>query len=209
MATTDPDEKVLGDLATLAEKIALCQSMLPDAGGPAAVDADGALLTVIGFLEACAPRVVELIEAAAQGALREDTLARCLVVNDQLTTLLADVDKEPKERRSTTPAAALPAAVDAAPSAEVERGMDELTLDAAAGGNTSGAESAMGPAAAAADPFGGGLDLLAPSPAAASDPFAAGNAAEAASPGTTAAAASTLDNDDDFDAFFRDRTSAP
>ena len=206
----DPDSKVLGDLATLSEQISLCQSMLPNAGGSAAVDDDEALLTVIGFLEACAPRVVELIEAAAQGALKEDTFERCLVVNDQLTTLLSDVDKEPKDRQLSTPAAAPSATTDATPSTDVQRGLHELHLDGtrpAAGGNASGSGAATGPAAAAEDLFGGGLDLLAPTPPTASDPFAVG-AAGAASP-SAAAATSTLDNDDDFDAFFRDRTSAP
>jgi hypothetical protein len=84
----------MADLDTLTEKINLCDSMLrPGGGDPApSVQTDETLLSVIGFLEACAPRMVELVEAAAQGALQETALMKCLQVNDRLTKLLSDID---------------------------------------------------------------------------------------------------------------------
>ena len=74
MLTTKPDEKILSDLSTLNEQISLAQSMLVNAGPLSSItnDTNEALLTVIGFLEACVPRMVELIEAAASGALKPE-----------------------------------------------------------------------------------------------------------------------------------------
>jgi len=198
--------------------------MLVNAGGPSTLAANEALLTVIGFLEASVPRMVELIEAAAQGALKEGTFEECLVVNDRLTNVLADVEKEPGERRPLTPAAAsspVAAAAAAASSAgdspgaqsigEIDQGMQNLGVVGGGdsdvvvvGGKTTGLESEdMGKS----DPFAGGPDLLAPTP---SNPFtiseSMGSTESAGAAGKKIAAA---DNDDDFDAFFRDRTSAP
>ena len=69
-----PDEKILSDLSTLNEQIALTQSMLVNAGPLSSItnDTNEALLTVVGFLEACVPRMMELIEAAASGALKPE-----------------------------------------------------------------------------------------------------------------------------------------
>ena len=88
------DNKVLADLDQLVEKMDLCDSMLrPGGGDPApSVQKDEALLSVIGFLEACAPRMVELVEAAAVGAVSEHVLMKCLEVNDRLSKSLADID---------------------------------------------------------------------------------------------------------------------
>mmetsp|Transcript_38823 Transcript_38823/g.81614 ORF Transcript_38823/g.81614 Transcript_38823/m.81614 type:complete len:235 (+) Transcript_38823:110-814(+) len=212
-----PDEKVLQDLSTLSEQITLCQSMLVNAGPTSSIDANEALLTVIGFLEACVPRMVELIEAAAQGALKEETFEKCLVVNDKLTNVLADVEKDPKDRTPLTPAAAASsgAAAGGGSSTDVEDGMKKLSVVGESssntvvvpGGKTTGLESSD-------DPFAGGPDLMAPTPAAASaDPFTIGDSfgseKSAGSAAATKPSASATDNDDDFDAFFRDRTSAP
>jgi hypothetical protein len=90
------DTKILQDLATLEEKMELCQAMLnPGAGDPSpSLKTSEAMLAVVGFLEACAPRMVELVEAAAQGALSEDVFAQCLDVNDRLYKQLADVETQ-------------------------------------------------------------------------------------------------------------------
>ena len=58
--------------------IALAQSMLVNAGPLSSItnDTNEALLTVIGFLEACVPRMMELIEAAASGALKPEVSLR-------------------------------------------------------------------------------------------------------------------------------------
>ena len=93
------DQKILADLDVVIQKMDLCQSFLrPDGTSstttPAVViyKSNSACLEVMGFLEACAPRMVELVEAAAQGAVSETVFEKCLLVNDRLTTVLADVD---------------------------------------------------------------------------------------------------------------------
>eukprot|EP00986_Skeletonema_menzelii_P021116 scaffold33253_cov160-Skeletonema_menzelii.AAC.2 len=191
---SNPDEKVLTDLVTLTDQINLCQSMLAQAGS--SIDGDEALLSVIGFLEACVPRMVELIEAAAQGALKPETFEECLLVNDKLANILSDVDKDPKDRQPLVPAASAGGSL-----GHVDEDMDKLAiggssvaapLAAVAGGKTTGLDDAE-------DPFSGGVDLLSPTPLPlSSDPFST----------TSAGAAPKSDDDDDFDAFFRDRTSA-
>ena len=201
VTASNPDEKVRTDLATLTDQINLCQSMLAQAGS--SIDGDEALLSVIGFLEACVPRMVELIEAAAQGALKPETFEECLLVNDKLTNILSDVDKDPKERQPIVAAAAAASAT-ASDANNLEDDMDKLAigepaaaaapLTAVGGGKTTGLDDAD-------DPFSGGVDLLSPTPLS-SDPFSTTSAAPAA------AALKSDEDDDDFDAFFRDRTSA-
>jgi hypothetical protein len=104
------DLKILQDLETLKEKMELCDAMLnPGAGDPSpSLKTSEAMLAVVGFLEACAPRMVELVEAAAQGALSEDIFAQCLDVNDRLQKQLADVETQAmtETEASTTAASA-------------------------------------------------------------------------------------------------------
>lgn len=59
------------------DKITLCRQMLPESAG---VEHDDALSEVVGFLEACRPRMVDLVEAGMGGALGEDIFANCLQV---------------------------------------------------------------------------------------------------------------------------------
>lgn len=74
----DVDVKIVGDLDVVSGKIDVVENMLKS---PMRIGSDGklslsgdddALLNAIGFLEACAPRLVELVEAAAQGALSSE-----------------------------------------------------------------------------------------------------------------------------------------
>lgn len=208
-----PDEKIIQDLSTLSEQITLCQSMLVNAGGPSSIDSNEALLAVIGFLEACVPRMVELIEAAAQGALKPETFEECLVINDKLANVLADVDKDPKDRQPLTPAAASAGAgaddndSGATPNkiTDVAEGMKNLSV---AGGKTTGLDSVDDVGEAPVDdPFAGGPDLLAPTPATTSNAFKISESL--GSTESAEAATKTNEADDDFDAFFRGRTSAP
>jgi hypothetical protein len=67
-----PDQKIKTDLTTLTEQINLCQSILAQCPTPSSIDANESLLSTIGFLEACVPRMVELIDAAATGAFSEE-----------------------------------------------------------------------------------------------------------------------------------------
>eukprot|EP00553_Chaetoceros_curvisetus_P001293 CAMPEP_0204621630 /NCGR_PEP_ID=MMETSP0717-20131115/7286_1 /ASSEMBLY_ACC=CAM_ASM_000666 /TAXON_ID=230516 /ORGANISM="Chaetoceros curvisetus" /LENGTH=153 /DNA_ID=CAMNT_0051636085 /DNA_START=65 /DNA_END=526 /DNA_ORIENTATION=- len=53
-------------------------------------------LAIIGFLEACVPRVRELVEAGMTGALKEDTVVKCLAVNDELCQVLEFVEHPEK-----------------------------------------------------------------------------------------------------------------
>jgi hypothetical protein len=197
-ASSNPDQKVLTDLGTLTDQINLCQSMLAQSGS--SIDGDEALLQVIGFLEACVPRMVELIEAAAQGALTPETFEECLVVNDKLANILSDVEKDPKDRQPIFPAAA--AVVGNSELDHVEEDMNNLGIGDGsstlplAGGKTTGLDDAE-------DPFSGGPDLLSPTPLSSTDLFSTTTISAA-----TASAAPKSNDDDDFDAFFRDRTSA-
>ena len=105
-----PDRKVLKDLSALSEQITLCQSMLrPEDGSKVDVDSNEALLAVIGFLEACVPRMVQLVEAGAQGVLKEDTMVKCLEVNDVLCKTLEDLDHPERMESVPSVAAARPA----------------------------------------------------------------------------------------------------
>lgn len=223
--SSNPDQKIRTDLATLTDQINLCQSMLAQqqassssSGSHYSIDGDEALLTVIGFLEACVPRMVELIESAAQGGeLQPETFEECLVVNDKLTNILSDVEKDPKDRQQPiVPVAAAATAV--ASAATTEFGVDDSEVDhleesmeklgvgesnnnvpVAAGGKTTGLDNED------EDPFALGMDLLSPTLPMASDPFSATSAAALAG---AAMKSNDDDDDDDFDAFFRDRTSA-
>jgi hypothetical protein len=142
------DTKILHDLETLKEKMELCQAMLnPGAGDPSpSLKTSEAMLAVVGFLEACAPRMVELVEAAAQGALSEDIFAQCLDVNDRLQKQLADVETQAmtETEASTTAASAT------AEGGVVETQFSDLLLDdsgdtkapaAAAGGKSTGEDN--------------------------------------------------------------------
>ena len=124
MATTTPpnnatttvqetaDAKILADLNVLKEKMDLCDSLLPTATA-----SDDGFLGVVGFLEACAPRVVELVEAAAQGALGEVVLVELLAINDRLTALLTQTDAKLPPVAENTPAVAAAVTTSTTPAA--------------------------------------------------------------------------------------------
>lgn len=194
------------------------------------------MLTVVGFLEACAPRMVELVEAGATGeAYSEEVLMECLQVNDSLQKMLADIDTlaETETKAATTAASAAPK-----PSSSIEEQLDDLLLDdtpqetAPVGEKTTGEDDPFGndvlapaedakqpavetkPAAASADPFGN--DLLAATPAA-PPPAAAPPvppttvdpfANETLTPSAAAPASSTDETTtDDFDSFLAERST--
>ena len=175
------DNKILADLDVLTEKLDLCDSMLrPGGGDPApSVRKDEALLSVIGFLEACAPRMVELVEAAAQGALGENVLMKCLEVNDRLTKTLSDIN--------TVALIETPASTTAA-SATPKNPLDDLLMSDESSGHTP-----------TTGPVGGGKTT------GEEDLFqSVGNTAAT---GNDAVPASK--SEDDFDSFFNERTSGP
>lgn len=88
------DEKILVDLQTLIGKLEVAESSLRPNNVPVSTLTKNApILETIGFLEACAPRMVELVEAATLGALSEPVLMKCLEVNDRLMKSLNDIAK--------------------------------------------------------------------------------------------------------------------
>ena len=200
---SDPDTKVMSDLDTLTEQITLCSEMLKEKQGKVD-DSDEALLGVIGFLEACAPRMVELVEAAAQGELKESTLMKCLEINDRLHKVLLECDSEGGGECDSAAGSAAAAGTGsgsgsaaAAAKNPLDLDLDDLLLDDATNVQS---DAPTGPLKS--DPFGGTTDLLVPIPSSKSimkeDPFTDSK------PPANAAATSAID--DEFDAFLRDRS---
>lgn len=118
------DSKIRNDLETLQEKMDLCESMLsPGAASPSFSTADTTMMAVVGFLEACAPRMVELVEVAAMGAVSEEVLMECLQMNDQLQKQLVDIQQAALTETSASTTAA------SAPAASVTEQFEDLLLD--------------------------------------------------------------------------------
>jgi hypothetical protein len=82
-------EKLREDLDGVMEKVKLCREMLPNSPG---IAEDETLADVIGFLEACRDRMVDLVEAGAQGLLGEEVFEKVLKVNDAVWRTL-DAEK--------------------------------------------------------------------------------------------------------------------
>lgn len=172
------DNKIMADLAIVVEKVELCESMLhPGAGDPTPSMQDETFAQVVGFLQACAPRMVELVDAATQGALSESVLMKCLEVNDRLTKAISDVDTA---ALTETPASTTVA------SAPASGGIEDLLFD-----DTEVAAAAPPPAAAKTT----GEDLLG---------LDFGQPTAAAT--TTTPALGNPKSDDEFDSFFNERT---
>jgi len=187
------DQKIFSDLDAVVEKMDLCDSMLRPGGGEPApsVQKDETLMAVIGFLEACAPRMVELVEAAAQGALSEHVLMKCLEVNDRLTKLLSDIDTVAlTETSASTTAASAPTSKDP---------FEEFLDDSSGRQSESGAANVGSKSTGQEDPFGN--EVLSPRPAASGD---------LTEPTSNVSGVAATKSEDEFDSFFNERTtSAP
>jgi hypothetical protein len=81
----DEFEKLQMDLIVVMEKVRLCREILQVSPG---IESDEALADVIGFLEACRDRMIELIEAGTHGVLGEELFAEVLKVNDAVLRTL-------------------------------------------------------------------------------------------------------------------------
>lgn len=188
------DNKIMADLGTVKEKMDLCDNMLhPGDGSPApSLKNNEALLGVIGFLEACGPRMVELVEAATQGALSESVLMECLSVNDRLLKLLADIDTYAfTETPASTTAAAAPPKEDIAD-------FSDLLLDDKVEPDVSssvGDQKPSGLKSTEDDIFAEANDLLS----------AVEDDSNSKMPASTSQPSATTENDD-FDDFFNERT---
>jgi len=86
--------KLGDDLKVVEEKVKLCREMLPQSAG---VEHDETLAEVVGFLEACMPRMVELVEAGLQGLLGEDLLSLVLKVSFALSTARVRASGTPRQ----------------------------------------------------------------------------------------------------------------
>lgn len=75
----------------------MCREMLFESPG---IEQDELLADVVGYLEACRDRLVDVIEAGTNGILGEDLFAQCLKVNDAVTRTL-DAERVRKESRSS------------------------------------------------------------------------------------------------------------
>eukprot|EP00607_Mallomonas_marina_P001505 CAMPEP_0182427708 /NCGR_PEP_ID=MMETSP1167-20130531/19002_1 /TAXON_ID=2988 /ORGANISM="Mallomonas Sp, Strain CCMP3275" /LENGTH=379 /DNA_ID=CAMNT_0024610141 /DNA_START=360 /DNA_END=1499 /DNA_ORIENTATION=+ len=85
---TNDVTKLQCDLQEVFEKVRLCREMMRESPG---IQSDEALAEVIGYLEACRDRMMDLVEAGTQGLLGEELLATCLRANDAvLRTLEAE-----------------------------------------------------------------------------------------------------------------------
>eukprot|EP00751_Fragilariopsis_kerguelensis_P024087 CAMPEP_0170879518 /NCGR_PEP_ID=MMETSP0734-20130129/31781_1 /TAXON_ID=186038 /ORGANISM="Fragilariopsis kerguelensis, Strain L26-C5" /LENGTH=203 /DNA_ID=CAMNT_0011262653 /DNA_START=41 /DNA_END=648 /DNA_ORIENTATION=- len=95
--TLTADVKISKDLLVLKEKMDLLDSMLHpvDIASPKlSVLTNDAIRVVIGYLDACAPRMVQLVEACTTsfGVVSEENLCDVFACNDRLQLLLSDVD---------------------------------------------------------------------------------------------------------------------
>lgn len=80
--------KLNEDLKTVLDKARLCREMLQVSPG---IAQDDALAEVVGFLEVCRDRLVDVIEAGTSGLLGEELFAQVLKTND---TVLKTLDAE-------------------------------------------------------------------------------------------------------------------
>eukprot|EP00550_Attheya_septentrionalis_P001551 CAMPEP_0198291244 /NCGR_PEP_ID=MMETSP1449-20131203/8836_1 /TAXON_ID=420275 /ORGANISM="Attheya septentrionalis, Strain CCMP2084" /LENGTH=221 /DNA_ID=CAMNT_0043989859 /DNA_START=127 /DNA_END=792 /DNA_ORIENTATION=+ len=202
-SSSSPDGKVEADLVTLTEQIELCRSMMKSSSGSNVGEGDEALLGVIGFLEACAPRMLELVQAGTQGALSETILEQCLTANDLLLHVLSDLDNPFSSPPSAASAASKKPDDPTTTAASTTDMLNDLLLDdntpqtTTTTTTTSKSQPPQPPSAfkttgeVVEDPFA--TNVLTPTPL---------------DDGTKPAAASGTSEFDDFDAFLNERSSA-
>lgn len=85
MTQQEASRKLKSDLQVVIDKARLCRDMLPESPG---IASDPALAEVVGFLEACRTRLMDLIEAGTMGMLEEDVLELALKTNDVVNKTL-------------------------------------------------------------------------------------------------------------------------
>ncbi|GMI23708.1 hypothetical protein TrCOL_g3176 [Triparma columacea] len=149
--TVSANAKVNDDLSSLEERIDLADMMRKET-----TQQDEVLLAVIGFLEACKPRVDQLIQAGTEGALSEEVFMKTLNVNDKLLAILAD---EPLPVSPDVPAAPASEEPQKAPPSD-PTATDLLLSDTSVVSKPPAFDLAA--AAAASDPFAGSDSLLEP-----------------------------------------------
>lgn len=145
--TQDANSKISGDLVVLTEKMDLLESMLnpSDASMPKASVHSEAMQAIIGYLDACGPRMIELVTVCTSshfGVLGESVFGNLLEANDRLQKLLSEVDTR---MLVETPASTTVAAAAVSTSDDLTEQFGDLLL-----GNEDPFAQAHGAAAAAA-----------------------------------------------------------
>jgi len=97
--TAQADAKISNDLHVLKEKMDLLESMIHNNDTTTtqqlSVTTNEAVRSVVGHLDACGPRMIELVTACtttSQSVLSESVFGNVLGCNDRLQKLLSDVD---------------------------------------------------------------------------------------------------------------------
>lgn len=217
----DADSKILSDLNTVQDKISLCQSMLIDIQTTSQIDDKSQesepLLTIIGFLEACVPRVRELINVGMT-SLKEETLTKCFQVNDDLCKILNDVEHPENVtcvtmKRSGVGAAGHVASASASASASATESdvfnsleFDAFSLDDQKQAVRDDDDLNMKTKAKTSTASAALEDLLAP-PSSVPPPSSTSAAAAAAGAKKDEGETGAKKDDDDFDDFFDKRTN--
>lgn len=182
------DTKISNDLAVLKEKMNLLDSMIhpTDSSVPRlSVKTNEAVRSVVGYLDACGPRMIELVTACMSsqqdGVLSEAVFGDVLACNDRLQKLLGDVDTLllTETPASTTAASAATATAPASEDLLTDQfgdlllgddnnpfAEDTATLVATAGAKTTGEDEEDAKQPAAAAPV-----AAPPAPPAEKDPF--------------------------------------
>jgi hypothetical protein len=112
-STLEADTKISNDLVVLKEKMDLLETMIdpPDASSPRlSVKTDEAVRSVAGYLDACGPRMIELVTAcsAREGVVSEAVFGEVLAQNDRLQNLLTDFDARLLAETSASASVAAP-----------------------------------------------------------------------------------------------------
>ena len=148
------DEKVSTDLATLEKQVDACRALLsaPDMKKAEDVDGNEVLLAYVGFLEACVPRMEQLVETAlSTGALGESTVEKIFIMNDRLNKTLEDCD-HPSRVTDTAPAPTSTGTASGSGTASAAAPADDANFDpfGVAESNTSAAPGEVDPFASPA-----------------------------------------------------------
>lgn len=195
--TREADTKISNDLAVLGEKMDLLGTLLNSHTTSSSSSSSGssAWNSVVGYLDACGPRMIELVTACSGGGavvLSESVFGNVLASNDRLQKLLSDADVHVRSvvAASTTVAAA------AAPSSEAAASNDptEQFGDLLLGGDDDNNNNANANAHAKTTGETG-------------DDFDFKPAAKPAATPTPTTTTNNNNNDDPFDDFFAERTA--
>jgi hypothetical protein len=149
-SSSPADIKISNDLIILKEKMDLLDSMLNNpndlASPKLSVLTNDSIRSVIGYLDSCSPRMIELVTACTStsfGVLSEEVFGDVLGCNDRLQKLLTDVDtriliETPAMTTAASASGTSPGVGDAAAEAEAlaaDNDDDPLAAAAAAAAN--------------------------------------------------------------------------